>query len=308
MCNSYHIADHWPTRRIAGNKAILWCAKCGFGWQHPLPTPEMIQNYYSEFSTYNLPGANEKEKSSRRRLNRINHLKPNRGRLLDIGSGLGHFLALARKEGWDVAGVEPQKSAAEYCRKHQNIDVYRGFVEELDLKPETFDVVTLWDVLEHVHEPLQFLAESARLVAPNGLLIIAIPNASGWPAMVFKGRWRYVMFTHLSYFSIPYIRRVIADQGLHIIRMDHTVKIQSLIQGVAAWFPVDINTEKLIRMGRKGSSERDRPEQMASETRLESSHMGSEILYQIRRIVLKINLARLPAPVGDLMDLYCGKS
>lgn len=307
-CGFDHIADCWATGRIPGDKAVLWCGSCGYGWQHPLPTPEMIREYYSTSSTYNLHGANEKENASRRRLDRIGRLMPNRGALLDIGCGLGHFLLLAEKDGWDVVGVEPQKSAADYCRKQHKIEVHQGFVGDLDLTPGSFDVVTLWDVLEHVHDYPRFLAECARLAAPGGLLIMAVPNASGWPARIFRGEWRYVMFTHLSYFSIPHIRRAVEGLDLEIVRMDHTMKIQSLIQGAAGRLPVDIDTEGLIRMGRKGSTERGRPEQKASKTRLEKSTMGSEILHRFRRVALEINLARLPAPVGDLMDLYCRKS
>ena len=184
-CGSAHKAEEWPTRRIDGRKKVLWCVDCGFGWQHPLPTPKEIHDYYSGFPPYNLHGANEKEEGFGRRLRRINKLMPNRGRLLDIGSGLGFFLKVAQTDGWDVTGVEPQESAAEHCRKSFNINPHVGLLQDQNFDPESFDVVTLWDVLEHVHNPLEFLDKCIELVAPKGLLILAIPNASGWPARYF---------------------------------------------------------------------------------------------------------------------------
>ena len=111
-CNCNYVSHQWPVARLGGKKSILWCGKCGFGWQHPLPTPDEIHRYYEDFSTYNIHGAGEKEIAFSRRMRRIKELKPNRGQLLDIGSGLGHFLMIAKDGGWDVEGVEPQHCAA----------------------------------------------------------------------------------------------------------------------------------------------------------------------------------------------------
>ena len=90
-CGSAHKAEEWPTRRIDGRKKVLWCADCGFGWQHPLPTPKEIHDYYSGFPPYNLHGANEKEEGFGRRIRRINKLMPNRGRLWILAQGWATF-------------------------------------------------------------------------------------------------------------------------------------------------------------------------------------------------------------------------
>jgi len=112
-CRSKQIAEQWPTRRIPGNKSIMWCRSCGLGWQHPLPSPSDIRHYYDRFPTYNIHGTNEKEQGIQRRIRRIDNLVPQQGRLLDIGSGLGAFLKLALKSGWQATGIEPQESAAQ---------------------------------------------------------------------------------------------------------------------------------------------------------------------------------------------------
>ena len=73
-------------------------------------------------------------------------------------------------------------------------------LEDISLNSELFDAVTIWDVWEHVHMPLDFIDRCISFLAPHGLLALSIPNASGYPATLFKGNWRYVMFTHLNYF------------------------------------------------------------------------------------------------------------
>jgi SAM-dependent methyltransferase len=233
---------------------------------------------------------------------------PEKGRLLDVGSGLGYFLDQAQKAGWEVTGLEPQRSAALFCRNRFGIKVHTGTVQNNDLSDKLFDVITLWDVWEHVHEPLKFLNSCASLLAPGGLLVIAVPNASGLPALIFKGNWRYVMKTHLNYFTLPYVRRIFSNEGLMIERIYQTIKVQSLLQGFLSWFPFDINTERIIRLGRENSDEEDRPEQKGMESRIGKMDSFNIFLAFIRRVVLNINLFPMPLNSGDLMELYCRKT
>ena len=306
-CRSSKIKNKWLAHRINEEKSIIWCAACGFGWQHPLPTLKETQAYYENSTPYNIHGANEKEQAAFIRLCRIEALMPGKGRLLDIGSGLGYFLKVAQNCGWDVTGLEPQRSAALFCRQQLGINVHIGTIKNHNLLAESYDVVTLWDVWEHVHDPLNFLHSCISLLSPGGLLVVAIPNASGLPALIFKGDWRYVMKTHLNYFSLPYITRTFSNQGLKIERIDHTIKIQSLLQGFSSWLPFKLNTEKIIRLGRKNSVERDRPEQSGEESLLKKSPVYTKLLSSLREVALKTNLTPIPINFGDLMDIYCRK-
>ena len=306
-CNSNKIADKWLDRRISSDTKIFWCANCGFGWQYPMPMPKEIHDYYDNYTVYNIHGANEKEESCQKRVCRIDKLQCMHGRLLDIGSGIGIFLKIAKKDGWDVTGIEPQKSAALYCRNQLGIDVHLGTIRDVKLEPESFDVVTLWDVWEHVYDPLFFLDQCIKLIRPGGLFVMSVPNASGWPARIFKGQWRYVMKTHLNYFTLSYVRRIITQKSMMIERIDHTMKIQSMLQGFASRLPLKIDTERIIRLGRKGSIEQGRPEQSQTNDSTKISPIILEILSLARFVALKINLASLPGPYGDMMDIYCRK-
>ena len=97
---------------------------------------------------------------------------------------------------------------------------FKGSVEDINFDDESFHAVTLWDVWEPVHQPIRFIDRCINLLKPGGLLAMAIPNASGWPARLFKGNWRYVIFTHLNYFTFPYVKEVMASKGLFIQKMD----------------------------------------------------------------------------------------
>lgn len=306
-CQSKRIADRWATRRIPGSKMVLWCQVCGLGWQHPLPTPSDIRYYYHRFPTYNIHGTNEKEQGFRRRIQRIEKITCDKGRLLDIGSGLGTFLKLALKNGWQATGVEPQESAAEYCRRHLGITAYVRPIEEIDLGPKVFDVVTIWDVWEHVHSPVDFIDQCIGLLAPNGLLALSIPNASGYPARLFRGNWRYVMYTHLSYFTLPYVHRVMGKRNMHFQWADHTLKAQSLLQGLTLMLRIPIKPERLIRLGRKEGSASNQDQDRQPGFKSKKKADPTAILSWIRRLVLKANLHPLPFSRGDMMDLYFKK-
>ena len=200
---------------------------------------------------YNFHDTGEKAIGFKRRIRRINHFKPNLGRLLDIGSGLGDFLNLSMQSGWQVIGIEPQESAANVCEERFGIKPQVFVFDQIRFDPGIFDVVTIWDVWEHVHKPLEFIERCINLLNPGGLLALSIPNSSGYPARLFKGRWRYVMFTHLNYFKIHYVDNIMARRGMQNVWADHTVKVQSILQGIEGFLPFTLKTEQIIRMGRK---------------------------------------------------------
>jgi glycosyltransferase involved in cell wall biosynthesis/2-polyprenyl-3-methyl-5-hydroxy-6-metoxy-1,4-benzoquinol methylase len=102
-------------------------------------------------------------------------LKPT-GKLLDVGAHCGFFLRMARGMGWELHGVEPSP-AAELAREFFGLEVHRGHVEELGFPDESFDLVTLIDVLEHIDRPPKLLAEVRRLLKPDGLVFVKTPNA-----------------------------------------------------------------------------------------------------------------------------------
>ena len=287
---------------------ILWCADCGFGWQHPLPTPAEIRHYYDHSPTYNIHATAEKAVGFQRRIQRINQFTDNPGRLLDIGSGLGDFLSLATRNGWDAIGIEPQESAAQVCQQRFGIKPRVRVFDQIDFDPGVFDVVTIWDVWEHVHNHLDFIDRCISLLCPGGVLALSIPNASGYPARLFKGRWRYVMFTHLNYFKISYVERIMSRCGMAKLWADHTFKAQSMLQGIEGFLPIKFKTEKIIRLGRNSDTATRPDSAVKGSFDQKKTAKPAGWISGIRRLVHKANLYPLPISKGDMMDLYFRKS
>ena len=119
------------------------------------------------------------------KLNLINAEQLHKGRILDIGAGTGDFLLTAKNDGWETVGVEPSERA-------KNIAIQKGisFVNEIgDLQNNSFDVITMWHVLEHVPNLELQIRELKRLLKPTGTLIVAVPNFKSYDAKHYKEFW-----------------------------------------------------------------------------------------------------------------------
>lgn len=127
------------------------------------------------------------------------------GKLLDIGAGTGDFLAAAKKVGWQVDGVEPNRRANDLAKE-------KGLVLQTELETfqdAHFDVVTLWHVLEHIPNLEETVAQLSHLVRPGGTLIIAVPNFKSYDAKYYGQFWAaYDVPRHLWHFSQKAIRQL----------------------------------------------------------------------------------------------------
>lgn len=110
------------------------------------------------------------------RLKRVESLLGRRGRLLDIGCAMGYFQLAAERQGWTTIGVELSQEQVAYAREVLGLDVYTGRFEDTDFEPASFDLVTLWSVIEHVPAPRRFLMQARTLLRPDGMLVLQTPN------------------------------------------------------------------------------------------------------------------------------------
>lgn len=196
------------------------------------------------------------------------------GRLLDVGCSAGLFLQEARACGWDVTGVEPSRWLAEQARGRLGADVVVcAPFETATLEPSSYDVVTLWDVLEHVTDPEAFLTKAESLLKPGGLLVVNVPNLRSWIARAFGRRWPLLLPEHLFYFSPRSLQLLFSQHGLaepelrvHPVSFDlgyvmrrlsqHRIPIASILDRfvrntVLARFEVPLLMGELTAIGRK---------------------------------------------------------
>jgi predicted SAM-dependent methyltransferase len=134
----------------------------------------------------------------RKKLGWINKKFPSRGKILDIGAGTGDFLVEAKKSGWKVSGIEPDEKAR---LKAEEKGIKLSSSPE-NFKANKFDVITLWHVLEHVHDINSQIIEFEHLLKKNGLLVIAVPNFKSYDAQYYKEFWAaFDVPRHLWHFS-----------------------------------------------------------------------------------------------------------
>jgi methionine biosynthesis protein MetW len=113
-------------------------------------------------------------------------------RVLDVGCGNGQMLSEYRRLGWQTYGVEPSESSAQQARQDGH-EVFTGMLHDARYPDEFFDAVTMWDALEHIHNPREVMAEVYRVLRPGGRVYISVPNFGSWYGRAFKDRW--FMFT-----------------------------------------------------------------------------------------------------------------
>jgi 2-polyprenyl-3-methyl-5-hydroxy-6-metoxy-1,4-benzoquinol methylase len=147
------------------------------------------------------------------KLNLINSLQPNKGRILDIGAGTGDFLSVAKNDGWQTIGVEPS-DRAKAIAKSKGV----SFVEETtELEDHSFDLISMWHVLEHVPDLDKQIKELKRLLKPTGTLIIAVPNFKSFDAEHYGKFWAaFDVPIHFWHFSKTAIKLLFEKEEMKL--------------------------------------------------------------------------------------------
>lgn len=211
---------------LPGCFRLVRCLDCGLIRQNPRPTPETMSAYYPpNYEPFSLAIADESNPLRRwdRRLGMIKRRRlverhATGGRLLDVGCATGNFLAeMATGGKWEVVGVEPSARAAAYAAERFGLDVRAGTLATLDLPAEAFDVVTLWNVLEHLHDPIDDLRRIRRLLRPGGSIIFSLPNLESFEVKLFGERWFcWELPRHLYFFPRTVLVNILADLGFRL--------------------------------------------------------------------------------------------
>ena len=190
---------------------------------HPQPTLDKLGSYY-EFEDYisHTDGKRTlfekmyhfiKRKAIRDKVSLINSYQPLKGRILDIGAGTGDFLLECKNQNWDILGIEPNDKA-------KGIALGKGikFGDTIEkLESNSFDVITMWHVLEHVPDVEHQVAELKRLLKPTGTIIIAVPNFKSYDAKYYKEFWAaFDVPRHLWHFSKTAIEKLFANQNMNL--------------------------------------------------------------------------------------------
>ncbi|KIA86937.1 bifunctional 2-polyprenyl-6-hydroxyphenol methylase/3-demethylubiquinol 3-O-methyltransferase UbiG [Flavobacterium sp. AED] len=193
---------------------------------YPQPSLENLGKYYesvdyishtdSKRSLFEKAYHFVKSIALKNKLNLINSLQPSKGSILDIGAGTGDFLSVAKENGWHTIGVEPSDKAKAIA-KQKGV----SFVGETsELESHSFDVISMWHVLEHVPDLDEQLKELKRLLKPNGSLIIAVPNFKSFDAKYYGKFWAaYDVPIHFWHFSKKAIKMLFEKEEMKLVKV-----------------------------------------------------------------------------------------
>jgi SAM-dependent methyltransferase len=214
---------------LGGPFRLVKCQQCGLIYLNPRPTREEMGRYYPpDYEPYAqdveqargfLSSLDYRYGVAKRCRTITKRKEP--GRILDVGCGAGHFLNGMKQRGWQTFGTEVSGGAAAYARERFGLEVFVGELEEAEFPAAYFDAITLWHVLEHLHDPLATLMEISRLLKDGGLLVFAIPNWHSLDARLFGGFWVGLdVPRHLYVFPRPALEELLARAGFKIVEAE----------------------------------------------------------------------------------------
>jgi SAM-dependent methyltransferase len=215
--------QHW----LPGQFTLVQCRGCGLVYLNPRPAGAALAAYYpDEYTPYadpTLPSPSWLARLNRyyamtKRARLIERYAPARDRLLDVGCATGLFLDALRARGWQTYGVELVEHAARLARERLGLDVHTGTLQEAQFPSAWFDAVTMWDVLEHVPDPLAELREICRVLKPGGVLVLRIPDIGSPESRFFGGYWVGLDAPrHLYVFSSTTVAATLSRAGLELV-------------------------------------------------------------------------------------------
>ena len=162
---------------VDGDCNIMRCQACGYIFDNPRPTMEELIAFYSRPTQYDswLSQIPARDRLWMRRLKKLRSTrKP--GSVLDVGTGIGQFLALARAFYTEVYGTEVSSTAVQIAKQRYNLDLFHGTIERVARQGKTFDNISLFHVLEHVPDPKSLLRTCHSLLSEKGILVVGVPN------------------------------------------------------------------------------------------------------------------------------------
>ena len=226
---AFDAVDHFSTRETFPTND---CKSCGFRFTNNFPSEDSIGRYYdspdyishsdSKTGFINRLYHFFRKQMLKKKVNLVSkYVAPRQKdniRLLDIGSGTGYFLNAAKEKGYTVTGIEKDTNAREQAITNFGLDI-KDEQSLWNIENESFDVITLWHVLEHMENLNEVVAKIKSILKPDGVVIIALPNHNSHDAKKYKGYWAaYDIPRHLWHFTPDTVEKLLGKHQFNIIK------------------------------------------------------------------------------------------
>lgn len=205
---------------LAKDALELWaCARCSLVQLHPMPSVDEVRAMYADDAHYGDECLSSLEAFLARDRAVVAELQRHGGQgpLLDVGAGGGILLRAAQEAGLAVCGLELSAPSAARTRAGLGVDVHETEIEHAPLEPDSFGLVTFSHSLEHVREPVAALRRAAELLAPGGLVHIAVPNWAAAKRKAIGARVKWIYPHHLTYFDERSLRAALEASGFELV-------------------------------------------------------------------------------------------
>ncbi len=215
ICNSssiYKLDEYYPT------KPLVRCQNCAFVFMKPIPTQKELELFYSDYDYAEQGYLSELTiKRYHELLDEFEQYKQTKN-ILDVGCGRGWFLIEAQKRGWKVYGTEYSKKAIELCTA-QGIEMKQGVLRASDFK-ETFDVITSFEVIEHINNPVDEISQVSQLLRKQGLFYCTTPNFNSLNRYYLKSDYNVIHYPeHLSYYTKKTLKNLMKAHGFRPLKV-----------------------------------------------------------------------------------------
>jgi SAM-dependent methyltransferase len=219
--NNFTLWMRVPERSSSnGEYALLRCSLCSHIWLGNPPTPDQLSSYYSLEYHQAVEQSGDHDTKRWGRQQRVLSRYRTEGSLLDIGCSAGGFLAHLKDGPWRLYGIEASPDAAEKARRVTGGNIFSGDVMKANFAPQSFDVITCSDVLEHLYEPLAVFQRVYEWLKPGGIFYVFVPNINSWEARAFGSRWYGLdLPRHLHHYSIASLKALSKAANIPLVRV-----------------------------------------------------------------------------------------
>ena len=216
--------DSWDFR-------IVQCRNCGLVYTNPQPTPQWVKDSHHEAEKVGFYSYEGAQAYHSHYINGIKLIKEHfrKGKLLDVGCGVGYFLRIAEKNGYDVSGIDFSSVASEVARDKFGLSITVGELKDIKIRKQSYDIITLWNVIEHFYDPITNISIIYKLLKKKGVLLIETPNIlfRSWLLRftftkkllnILQKDFSLIPWEHLFYWNPNTLRRLLLLTGFKKIK------------------------------------------------------------------------------------------
>jgi ubiquinone/menaquinone biosynthesis C-methylase UbiE len=223
-------ADKFELKYQKNNFAVVVCSVCSLHFIPPYYRKKIqYTQYKNEAVTNAVRRGNNWVKIQRHKL-RFQFIKKfiRKGSLFDLGAGWGHFMLAGKELGYDVYGIEISEQPYLYCVNDLKLPVDHIDFFKMD-ESKKFDVITMWDVLEHIDRADEFLDKCSKISKPGGYLFLQVPQIDSYFAKRHRDQWKMMGLDHVNYFGKKTITRILEAHGYEVLEIKSSFEIKLFI-------------------------------------------------------------------------------